>query len=187
MRRGAPLSVLDYVRRMDQEIRDLRANAGTTRVPSQRIGDYIIEIDDSSGDPLIKMTEVATGFVTYCCIPDDETDCFEVPPFSWYGVIDEAEVFPGYPSPREVTLVEVAVVQRFQGTEIGMDIKVNDSVFFAFTTTAALIATYQIDPPITLFPNDVITIQITNVGSGEAEDLTIVLRSCSTEPELEPM
>lgn len=179
--RGAPLNVMDYIRRMDEEIRDLRANAGTTRVPAQRIGGYVIEIDDSSGDPLIKMTEVATGIVTYCCQPEtDETDCWEVPPFSWYGVVDGPETFPGYPMPFDATFREVAVVQGFSADDLTIEVRLNDVPHAVFVAAPNSYTFTQAIGPLTAFTNDVVSVRISNVVTGTAEDVTIVIRTCPT-------
>lgn len=178
--RGAPLGVRDYVREMDEKIRKLTANAGTTRVPSQRIGDYIVEIEDTSGDPLIKLTEVATGLVTYCCQPTDDTDCWEVPPFTWYGVVDAPERFPGYPMPRQATFREVAVVQGFSADDLTIEILLNDVMHATFIAAPNSFTFTQAITPVTAYPNDVVAVSISNVVTGTAENVTIVIRTCPT-------
>lgn len=179
--RGSPLGPLDYIRQMDRQIRDLRANAGTTRVPSQRIGDYIVEIDDSSGDPLIKLTEVATGLVTYCCQPDvpGVDDCPEIPPFTWYGPVDMVATFPGYPVPFTMTIVEAAVVQRTGVDNLVIEWYVNEGFGGSFIAANTYRQRYTIGPQI-LGVNDVISLKVADFGSGSAEDVVIVLRTCPT-------
>lgn len=183
--RGSPLGVRDYIRDMDRQIRELRALTGTARIPSQRIGGYIVEIDDSSGDPLIKLTEVATGFITYCCQPDvaGVNDCPEIPPFTWYGVVDFVATFPGYPVKQEMTIVEAAVVQRTGQDNLKFEMYVNENYAGFFFADNVYIQRYTTIPPQMLAVNDVISLKVADFGAGNAEDVVIVLRTCPT-PEV---
>lgn len=185
--RGGPLNVMDYVREMDEQIRSLRAGAGTTRVPSQRIGGFIVEIDEQLDTPRIKLTEVATGNVTYCCTPiGDDVTCPELPPFSWYGVVDGTDIFPGYMVPSLTIIQEAAVVMYSAVDNVDFRVVVNGATATLIGVDFVMaddVVAQRYDLDMIISQNSVVTVEITDIGGGACEDLTVILRTCRT-PEL---
>lgn len=181
--RGSPVDIVDWLRKLDEEIRSIKALSGQSRIPSTRIGGYIVEIDgviDPDG-PLIKLTEVATGIVTYCCNTSTGATCREIPPFSWFGLVTTPDEFPAYPLPETMLLVEAAVVMQNGQDVITFDIKLNDAVIT--TVVADDVSVQRYDIAVTGLTNERLSVELTDIGAGACEDLTIVLRTCVT-PEV---
>jgi hypothetical protein len=182
--RGAPLNVLDYIRGMDEQLRRERANTGTTRIPSQRIGGFIVEIDNALDTPRIKLTEVETGDITYCCTPiGDDVTCPEIPPFSWFGVVSGTDIFPGYMVPALMVIQEAAVVQETAQDGLAFRVLVNGATATALGVdyvVADPVRAQRYDLGLIIAQNADVTVEITDIGGGACEDLTIILRTCRT-------
>lgn len=98
----------------------------------------------------------------------------DLPRFSHDGVLSAVTSSPAHPMDGDMNLVEAIVVMRIASADIVFDILVNESVVETVNCTALYIERYDIVVPVLL--NDTVAIDITDVDSGLAEKLTIVLR-----------
>lgn len=55
-------NILDLIRSLQEEVKSIRATLGATRVNSIRLGNWVLEAE---ADELVRMTNLATGAVSY--------------------------------------------------------------------------------------------------------------------------
>lgn len=174
MTTGSPLNVLDYIRRMDEEIRKLKSGMGTVRIPSQRIGDYVVELDNTNPNLRIKVTDLATNAVTFF---GGESTILDQPKFSWPGVMNILEVSPAWVVETDGSYNEIVVTFGVPAA-IVFNIRINSLVKGTITTSASggFFQTFSATQLI-VFRNDMIQLDLTSFGSGLAQDVAVTFRN----------
>jgi hypothetical protein len=98
----------------------------------------------------------------------------DLPRWDYKGIITAPYVTPGFGVDGTLPLHEAFVIMELNQAVIVFDILVNNIVIDTVTTDETYKQRYDIDVPVVL--NDSVKIDITDVGAGTAEDVSVVLR-----------
>lgn len=183
--RNIDQNLVQMIRDLQEEVRLLKSNVGSTRLNSIRLGNWVLEaIDDS----LVKMTNIETGEESYIGGVSEETSSGpqyilqEFPPFSIGGMIQVAFNSPIrtnvyiVPYEQEITSVvtTLALTSYTGGTGPSFRIYNNGEVIYTdgpisdnYTTT---------DFGYTFETDDVVYMEVHNSGAGDSIGLSVMLR-----------
>lgn len=187
--RNVDSNLVQIIRDLQEEVKQLKANQGSVRLNSIRLGNWVLETVD---DSLVKMTNLTTGLVSYIGAPGEgggtaeggDGAYVEVPPFSFGGIVRNAfstvlmrtNVYE-MPVTFEVTQIVATLVNRSGAGPI-FRLYRNDVIVFTSTSLSADRTVFQ--PTFTLEAGDQLYVEVSDDGSGFNTGLQVMLRGLPT-------